>query len=162
MSQRYNENIKRPKSQDTQLGILKIYLFCQKIQCRVSDPGESTAGVIYLSMRIHLKSSSICMSPLKVSNTLLNGTRNDTIGALVVTQLLRLVSRLHANTSSPGYSEGNTRPVGLFGTMPQEPRHLEKGAEWDWFIQLNFMEMCTHANYETIRTWENLTTNEQK
>ena len=34
MSERCNGNIKRPKSQDTQPGILKIYAFCQKIQQR--------------------------------------------------------------------------------------------------------------------------------
>ena len=45
MSQRYNDNIKRPKPQDTRLWILKIYAFCQKIQQRSSGPGESTAGV---------------------------------------------------------------------------------------------------------------------
>ena len=45
MSQTYNDNIKRPKLQDTQLGISKIYLFCQKIQQRSSGPGESAAGV---------------------------------------------------------------------------------------------------------------------
>ena len=46
MSQRCNDNIKRPKPQDTQLGILKIYTFCQKIQQRVLRPGESTARVM--------------------------------------------------------------------------------------------------------------------
>ena len=40
MSQRYNDNIKRPKSHDTQLGILEIYTFCLKIQQRTSGPGE--------------------------------------------------------------------------------------------------------------------------
>ena len=45
MSQRYNDNIKRPKPQDTQLVILKIYPFCQKIQKRASDLGESAAGI---------------------------------------------------------------------------------------------------------------------
>ena len=30
MSQTYYDNIKKPKLQDTQLGILKIYAFCQK------------------------------------------------------------------------------------------------------------------------------------
>ena len=34
MSQTYYDNIKKPKLQDTQLGILKIYAFCQKIQQR--------------------------------------------------------------------------------------------------------------------------------
>ena len=46
MSQQYNDNIKRPKLQDTQLGILKIYTFCRKIQQRASGLGESTAGVM--------------------------------------------------------------------------------------------------------------------
>ena len=45
MSQTYYDNIKKPKLQDTQLGILKIYAFCQKIQQRTSCPGESPAGV---------------------------------------------------------------------------------------------------------------------
>ena len=42
-------NIKKPKSQNTQLWILKIYAFCQKIQQMVLGPGESAAGVMYLS-----------------------------------------------------------------------------------------------------------------
>ena len=41
--------------------------------------GESTAGVTYLSMRIHPKSCHIF--PLKVSATLLNGSRKGTVGA---------------------------------------------------------------------------------
>ena len=45
VNQRYNDNIKRPKQQDTLLGILKIYSFCQKIQQRASGPGEN-AGVM--------------------------------------------------------------------------------------------------------------------
>ena len=42
---KHYDNIKKPKLQDTQLGILKIYAFCRKIQQRASCPGESTAGV---------------------------------------------------------------------------------------------------------------------
>ena len=47
MSQRYNDNTKRPKPKDNQLQILKNYAFCQKIQYRALGPGESTAAVIY-------------------------------------------------------------------------------------------------------------------
>ena len=65
MSQRYNENIKRPKPKENQLGILNIYAFCQKIQQRESGPGESAAGVTYLFLRIHPK--SCCDFPLKVT-----------------------------------------------------------------------------------------------
>ena len=35
MNQRYNDNIKKPKLQDIQLGILNIYAYCQKIQQRI-------------------------------------------------------------------------------------------------------------------------------
>ena len=45
MTQKYNDNMKRPQSYDTQLGILKIYAFCQKIQQSASGPEESAAGV---------------------------------------------------------------------------------------------------------------------
>ena len=36
MSQRYNDNKKRPKPKENQLGILKVYIFCWKIQLRAS------------------------------------------------------------------------------------------------------------------------------
>ena len=63
---------KRPKPKENQLVILKIYAFCQKIQQRASGPGESVAGVTYLSMRIHPKSCHIF--PLKAETTLLSGS----------------------------------------------------------------------------------------
>ena len=69
ISQSYNNNTKMPNLQDSQLGILKIYAFCQKIQ-QVLGPGKNTAGVTYLFMRIHLKSCHIF--PLKVAAILLN------------------------------------------------------------------------------------------
>ena len=56
MSQRYNDNTKRPKPKENQLGILKIHAFWRKIQQRAYGPGESAAEVTYLSMRIHPKS----------------------------------------------------------------------------------------------------------
>ena len=45
ISQRYNDNTKRPKPQDTLLEILKTYAFYQKIQHRASGLGKSVAGV---------------------------------------------------------------------------------------------------------------------
>ena len=45
MSQTYNDKIKMPKLLDTQLGIIKIYAFCQKIQQRTLDPRESAAEI---------------------------------------------------------------------------------------------------------------------
>ena len=68
-----------PKLKENQLGILKIYAFCQKIQERTSGPGESAAGITYLSMRIHPKSYRILS--LKVPATLLSGSRKGQIGA---------------------------------------------------------------------------------
>ena len=47
MRQTYYDNIKKPKLQDIQLGILKIYAFYQKIEQRASCPGGSTVGVTY-------------------------------------------------------------------------------------------------------------------
>ena len=85
MSQGYNNNIKRPNLQDTQLGILKTYKFCQKIQQRVLGPGESTAGVMkYLSLKIHPK---------------LSDSMKGAVGAQLRLTWLRLVSRLHSYTS---------------------------------------------------------------
>ena len=46
MSQRNNDNTKRPKLQDNQLGIINIYAFCQKIQQSASGPRESTWGYV--------------------------------------------------------------------------------------------------------------------
>ena len=44
-----------------------------------NSAGESTAGVTYLSMRIHPKSCHTF--PLKVSATSLNGSRKEAVGA---------------------------------------------------------------------------------
>ena len=78
MSQRYNKNTKRPKANKNQLGILKIYTFCWKIHQRVSGPGESAAGFMYLSMRVQPKSCSIVS--LKIAATLLSGQRRVQLG----------------------------------------------------------------------------------
>ena len=56
MSQRYNDSTKMPQLKENQPGILKIYAFCWKIQQRGLGPGDSAAGVMYLSMRLHPKS----------------------------------------------------------------------------------------------------------
>ena len=66
MSQRY-DNIKRPKLQDTQLGILKIYAFCQKVQQRfrrehcwhyVESVFENTPKNLVVQGRVQLEHSS--------------------------------------------------------------------------------------------------------
>ena len=46
MSQRYIDNIKRPKPHHTQLGMLKIYTIWRKIQQKALVPGESAAGAM--------------------------------------------------------------------------------------------------------------------
>ena len=45
--------------------------------------------------------------------------------------------------------------MGPFGTMPQEPWHLGKGAKRDRVIQLYCGEVHTHATFKRTRTWEN-------
>ena len=79
MSQRHNDNTKRPKPKENQLGILKIDIFCQKIQQSALGLGESAAGVMYLYMRIHPRSCYIF--PLKVATTLLSGSTKGTVRA---------------------------------------------------------------------------------
>ena len=56
---RYNDNTKRPKPKENQLGILNIHAVCWKIQQTVSGPGGSFAGVMYLYMRIPPKNCYI-------------------------------------------------------------------------------------------------------
>ena len=45
MIQRYSDNIKKQKPQNSQLGILQIFAFFQKNQQTALVPGESAAGV---------------------------------------------------------------------------------------------------------------------
>ena len=77
MSQRYNDNIKRPKPKETQLGILKTNAFCQKNSAE--EIHESVVGATYLSMRIHPKGCHIFL--LKVTTTLISGSRKGAFGA---------------------------------------------------------------------------------
>ena len=62
-----------------QLGILKIYAFCQKNQQRASGLGESPAVVTNQSMRIHPKSCR--MFTLKVAVTLRSRSWKAAVGA---------------------------------------------------------------------------------
>ena len=55
MSQRYNGDTKRPKPKEIQLGILKIYAFCWKIQQRALGPGESCCKVSVEATCWHFK-----------------------------------------------------------------------------------------------------------
>ena len=79
MSQRDNDNTKRLQLKENQPGIIKIYVFYLKFQHFSLGPGDNTAGVTYLSMRIHPK--TCCIFPLKVAATLLSGSRKGTVGA---------------------------------------------------------------------------------
>ena len=85
MSQRYNT--KRPRPQDTELRILqKFRHFAEKFS---SEPQSMREGlhiwgyksflvaVTYLSMKIHPK--TCCISPLKVTVSLLNGSRKGAV-----------------------------------------------------------------------------------
>ena len=63
--------------------------------------------------------------------------------------------RLHAKTGSPDVSRRNDWNDGPLRTIPQEPWHPGKGAKPDCVIQLDCVEMRTHASYKTTKTWEN-------
>ena len=79
-SQAGNIWVKDIKSKkENQLEILKIYIFLQQNSAEESGPGENTAGVMYLSVRVHLKSYYIF--PLKVAITLLSHSRKGAVGA---------------------------------------------------------------------------------
>ena len=58
---------------------LKNLCILLEIQQRALGPGESTAGVTYLSVRIYMKSCHIF--PKNVAATLLSGSRNGAVGA---------------------------------------------------------------------------------
>ena len=78
MSQRYNTTQKKTqkaKAERKSARGLKNYAFCQKIQQRASGPGESAAGVTYVSIRIHPKSCRIFPQKVTAAATLLSGSR---------------------------------------------------------------------------------------
>ena len=72
MSQRYIDNAKKLKLQDTQVEIFKIYAFFHKIEQRASDLAQGAPRVTHLSIRTHSTSSRIF--PLKVTAIFLNGS----------------------------------------------------------------------------------------
>ena len=76
MSQSYKGNTKRPKLKQNQLGILRIYAFCQKIQQRA---GESTAAVPIFVWEYNWKVAAC--SPPKLAITLFSVSWKGTVGA---------------------------------------------------------------------------------
>ena len=77
MRQRYNNNTKSPKPKENQLEILKIYVFCQKIQHNTLGPGERC----WFYVSIYENAPKICcIFPLKVATTLLSGSEKGTTG----------------------------------------------------------------------------------
>ena len=171
MSQRHNDNPIRLTVKQNQPGILKIYTFCQKIQQRAVGPGESTVGVtvsiyvesIYLSTEYTWKVAACCpLPPLKILTILLSISSG--VQLSIVVTWLRLVSRLHANTSSPDL---------YCRKRPNWHAYLELCLRNPDIQMLNQMALInsttgkceqvikqvlkTHASYNTTRTsWENI------
>ena len=144
MSQRHNDNIKIPKPKENQLGILKIYAFCWNIQQSASGSGESTVGVVYLSMRIHLKSCHFFS--VEIATTLFSDSMKGTVG----------VSQSHSYVQCQGYmltlqalthieqNNQNGRPIWIYATITLT---CGNGAKPDRVtIQLNSGEVLTHAS----------------
>ena len=128
MNQRYNDNIKRPKLQDTWLEILKMFTFCWKIQqwatrercwSYLVSAFKNTPTNIKIQEREQLKHSSH-------------------INKVGVQAICLLFNPLHT-----------------FGTMPQEPWHPEEDDNLHCVIQLNCRKVCTHPSYKTTKALEN-------
>ena len=58
---------------------LENFTHCSKIQQEALASEESTAGVMYLFMRMHPK--NCCTIPLKGATTLLSGSKKGAVGA---------------------------------------------------------------------------------
>ena len=120
MSPRYIDYTKRPKLKENQLGILKIYAFCQKIRQRALFPGESAAGVTICLWEYTQK---VATSPLQKLPQLY----------LVVAGRVQLEHCSHIVKVSVEATcfkiwhilKGMTNPTGLFGNMPH-PGILER------------------------------------
>ena len=120
-----------------------------EIQQRSSGPGESIAGVMCLSARIHQKNCHIFLT--KVAATLLSGSKKEHSSHMVEVSVE--VTCWHFK---PWHIlKEATEPAGPFGTMPQGPWHPGKGAKPDCVIWLNCGEVRTHASYKRTRIWEN-------
>ena len=75
MRQIYNDNTKKPKPKENQLGILKIYAFWPN---SAEDLGSRRALMV---LRIYENAPKNCrIFPLKVVTTLLSGSRKDATG----------------------------------------------------------------------------------
>ena len=79
MSQRNNDNTKRQKPKENQLGIFKKFTHFAGKFSKGSGFQERAAGVTYLSMRVHPKSRHIF--PPRVTTALLSVSRKGTIRA---------------------------------------------------------------------------------
>ena len=83
MNQRYNDNTKRPKPKENQLGILaissrKFTHFAGNSAGGLGSGRERSWG--YVSV-FENTPKSCCISPLKVAATLLSGSGEGTVGA---------------------------------------------------------------------------------
>ena len=115
---------------------------------------ESTAGVTYLSMRMHPK--NCCIFPLKVATNLLSGTRKGTTGVQQSHSYGRCQGFM-LTLQALAYIEGNNRtssPIWNYatGTFPDI---LERVLKSIALSKINCGEVHTHASYKTTRTWEN-------
>ena len=131
MSQIYNDNTKRTKSKENQLGSQESHLgnsrILLEIQQRALGPGESASGTTYLSLRI--RSKVLHFSPKSCRNfTQWFGEGRS--WSIVITQL-RSVSRLHANTSSPDvYGRKRPKRRDHLELCHRNPDILERVLNW--------------------------------
>ena len=106
MSQRYNDDIKRLKPQDTQLGILKIQAFCWEIQQRASDPRREYFWCYIVSVFENVPKNLVVQGRVQLEHSHIVNVGVE-------------ATCLHFNHWC--ILKGMTELAGPFGTMPQEP-----------------------------------------
>ena len=138
-----NDNIIKPKPQDTQRGVSKIYVFCRS---RIQDRALLGWG-IYLWEYTRKANFEIYLPPKNCWN-FNEWLKEERCRSIVITNL----KSVYAKTSSPDiYWRKRTDP---FGAMTLEPWHPGVGTKPDCVIHLNCGDVRIHANCKTTRTWE--------
>ena len=141
MSQRYNDNIKRPRQLRYSARVLK------NLRILLENSAEGLGYRRECCWRYVL---SVFENTPK--NVVVQG-RTQLEHSSHIVQVGVEATCLHFN---PWHIlKETTKLAGPFGIMPQESWHPGKGAKPDCVIQLNCGEVHTHASYETTRTWEN-------
>ena len=149
-----NDKTERPKKKENQLGILKFYTFCQKIQQRPVGLGESywerSIGFTYQSRKYIWKVA--LSSPKKLLQFYLVGQGR-----------AQLEHSSHIVKVGVEATCWHFKPDIYWRKQPNWWAHLELCHRNPDILERvpnqialsSCGEVCTHASYKTTRTWEN-------